>query len=1551
MINTPVCSKRVGYFVLSAILMILFITPSVSANILDSAYDLGINLFTSKEAINKYDIRIEAEKTTIFENTCDGYLPIDVTNLEEKEKGFTMDLSFQDNSCQVKWYEEYKWVEKIRHECEYEVLEDYYNETTGLTSDAKIVTCEYVDKGYYGWVKIEKKVKEKYESNPLKLKKNTKQNYQAFVNCQCGKTIKYSIFTNTKEGTTELDPTIESSLGDWKGTTRQLTITDNWMNISGTDLDGDFFSVGWGDGLRRDYGVITIDKLEGEIAAVDESQDLITNVTMEGGSDVTATGGHRGYVKASGTLVNITRASGVTCTTARLMDAGLNELATASFSGDVATFNYQLTADLKYFFRCDSGGASYTRKYQSSAAPYYPQAMGDLVFDAADRADMTNATDGFQNIFGFGVDFSVTGADSYIQVDVCYSEDNITFGSCEGNVSTGTNLANATARYMNYSVNETRSATTVTPGIFNISIEYTEISNIPTIPTNLNPVDFTNFTENTNINFNWTNSTDIDEDTITYNFEIYNISSPLLTGDSLAVHGETLTDEGSTTSALGFLITMNRSVRLTKVIVGDVVTATNCNVTDAGLNLLQQSAITDKNATFELDLDAGKDYFVFCDSNGNSYTRGLAATAGYPFVNQDLNIIAKFDSTALPPENATDIIPNILMIETTGGLFDIFHQEIGIAETATPTSFTLPFLTLDGDYFWRVQANDGMDNSSFSSPISLIIDALPPLTLVVNPTNTSFNTLNQSLDVICQDLGSSCANHQYSINNAVNVSFTPNTTFLASEGSNTLDYCAEDSFGHLNCTVVSFIVDSISPLIEIDYPKNTSYSTDQTELNISVFDMFLDTCWYSTNLGVTNTTITCGNNVTGLSSGDGSINWFAYVNDTYNNQNQTNVIFTVDAAPPQLNITYPLNITYNSIQTALNYTAFDITTELDTCWYSTNLGVTNTTITCGNNVTGLSSGQGDVQWYLYVNDTRGNNNQTSVEYFVDSINPTIYVESPLNTTYGYRGIDLNVTGTDANIDSYFYSLDWGANISFDPNITVTVTNGMRTIALYVNDTANRIAQSIISFYANDTTILPFTLLLNSTTMEGTKETYYANITFNPVSIADINVTFNYNNTNYTAVRTNLTNNHIKFETTFNAPAVSVSTSKTLYAYVDEFFINGSKGGNYTTSATQTVNPFDLYYCETGGNASSYMAYNFSFKEEYNDTFLNQSDIRANFNIWTTDLLVNSSILIDKTNIPDLPVCVSPPDYVFHVDATMEYEKAGYVKRFYYLDNDEISANSTTNIALYLLDDDDDTHITFTIADNLLSAVENALLYVQKYYPALDSHKTVAMGRTGDEGEAIIPLKLYDTIYRFIVTEGGATTHTSGNTQLDAVTYTIITQQIAWGDQVKEFDDVNYELTWDNDTETATLTWSVSSLESRSFCLKCTHLTPQGGSILFDGCEDSVSGSLSCSLPDDGEYTAVFYGKGSHKAIDLLNIVKGQVRVLAGKLGLDGVIYTVLVSGTLGAIGVAAGSAILAILGTIIGVIAMSVIGFVDIGFGIIVGLVIVGMIALWRVQR
>gem|GEM_PF-5512926 len=346
-----------------------------------------------------------------------------------------------------------------------------------------------------------------------------------------------------------------------------------------------------------------------------------------------------------------------------------------------------------------------------------------------------------------------------------------------------------------------------------------------------------------------------------------------------------------------------------------------------------------------------------------------------------------------------------------------------------------------------------------------------------------------------------------------------------------------------------------------------------------------------------------------------------------------NVTEGPDGIPPQVSIIYPKNTTYDKNVTELNYTASD-ETALDSCWYSLNGGATNSSRQdCGTNWTGLTSTEGSNTWTLYVNDTGGNENSSSVTFVVDTIAPDISIISPANTTYNNATILVNISSSG---DNTWYGWN-GTNISYSESINVTFDEGSNTLYAYANDTAGNENSTSVTFVVDtglptvtinsplNQTYTNATILVNITS--NGDHTWFFNGTENETYLTPVLRTFGEGSTTLTAWTNDSANNigsdSVTFVVDTIAPAISnvssaneTNQSAVIIWQTDEdanstvaygvdlslgsFGSNASFVKNHSISlsglANNTLYYFNVTSCDGVGNCNSSGAYNFTTKD-------------------------------------------------------------------------------------------------------------------------------------------------------------------------------------------------------------------------------------------------------------------------------------------------------------------------------------------------------------------
>jgi hypothetical protein len=319
-------------------------------------------------------------------------------------------------------------------------------------------------------------------------------------------------------------------------------------------------------------------------------------------------------------------------------------------------------------------------------------------------------------------------------------------------------------------------------------------------------------------------------------------------------------------------------------------------------------------------------------------------------------------------------------------------------------------------------------------PVSTSSSATPFYTNVSNPTTTSSLNMGQSEIVT------------FYVNATGTMGYMTNLVAFSNIVSN-------NYYPGMNITVTGNITiqDLVPPVVDLIDPLNSSIvinemvrfnssQSDGSQLKNSTLYVWNSTGLFnSTSLnlsGSLNTSSILVNLTT-----NGVYKWNYYVCDTsdncaFNNTNWT-VTYTTDITAPSLSIVYPANTTYNSVITALNYSAID-SVGLSTCWYSTNSGTTNTTISCGTNVTGLTASQGTNTWTVWANDTSNNVNVSRVTFFVDTISPVVDLIAPINastTTTAVNWFSANFTDSGIGLSTATLYV-WNSTSFIGTNFTI-----------------------------------------------------------------------------------------------------------------------------------------------------------------------------------------------------------------------------------------------------------------------------------------------------------------------------------------------------------------------------------------------------------------------------------------------------------------------------------------------------------------------------------
>ncbi|MFH1222282.1 MAG: right-handed parallel beta-helix repeat-containing protein, partial [Candidatus Micrarchaeota archaeon] len=436
---------------------------------------------------------------------------------------------------------------------------------------------------------------------------------------------------------------------------------------------------------------------------------------------------------------------------------------------------------------------------------------------------------------------------------------------------------------------------------------------------------------------------------------------------------------------------------------------------------------------------------------------------------------------------------SIFLENITINLYDSGGSLINSSNSTTSPLFVNFTGLADGLYYFNATAYTDLGSSNSTETRNVTIDTIAPALTIQSPANITYNTTNISLNFTISP-ASYC---WYILNSdpAQDLPSCANTTFIAVEGANNITVYANDSVNNINSSTVYFSVDTIPPSITVESPANITYNTTSIDLNYTVSTA--SSCWYVLNAGAATNLPSCAN--TNITAIEGANNITVYANDSLGNTNSLTVYFTVDTIAPSLTIQSPANITYNRTNISVNYTV----AGASFCWYVLNAGAATNLPSCANTTFIAVEGANNIT--VYANDTVNNINSSTVYFSVDTIAPTVSIQSPANTTYNRTSLDLNYTVSGQTF--CWYKLNTGpvTNLPSCANTTITAVEGANNITVYANDSVNNINSSVVYFTVD--TISPAIQFVSPTDNSGIvlRDYIMANVTATDASLSNITI--------------------------------------------------------------------------------------------------------------------------------------------------------------------------------------------------------------------------------------------------------------------------------------------------------------------------------------------------------------------------------------------------------------------------------------------------------------
>lgn len=413
---------------------------------------------------------------------------------------------------------------------------------------------------------------------------------------------------------------------------------------------------------------------------------------------------------------------------------------------------------------------------------------------------------------------------------------------------------------------------------------------------------------------------------------------------------------------------------------------------------------------------------------------------------------------------------------------------------------------------------------------------------------------------------------------------------------------------------------------------------------------------------------------------------------------------------------------------------------------------TNSTISPLTNSTLFNSSfvEGTYLWNVESCDSDGDCGfaPTNKTFSIDTTTPSIIITAPTTTIdYGESGGNetINWTISDINLDSCWFEYNM-TNTSVtcgDNNYSFILEDGVYYITLWANDSVG----NVNSLYSSwDYKLFANSVNYSEEVVATSNENFIINLTYNSSNWISASAKLNYNGTEYSSIKTAITNNLI-FNNTLIVPNPSVLTN---YGFLWNISLTNVTGTYYipTTEYFQSVNPLqeiNVTYteCPSGFNAS----FNFTSLIEKNLTSIDFSSVAYNLQYGSSG---NTSALVSSgsfSNINNFSICINSSSSYYVGYGEIQYDVNGYsARRFYIFENTRLT-NTTIANNLYSLETAESTAFQITATDTTLTPYNSYYISLLRWYPDLNTYKIVDMGKTDEKGQTVINVKTNDVDYR------------------------------------------------------------------------------------------------------------------------------------------------------------------------------------------------------------
>ena len=453
------------------------------------------------------------------------------------------------------------------------------------------------------------------------------------------------------------------------------------------------------------------------------------------------------------------------------------------------------------------------------------------------------------------------------------------------------------------------------------------------------------------------------------------------------------------------------------------------------------------------------------DEAGHEATDSVGFTVDLGVV-PTVTITAPGDGAVIPEDSVTVT----WTIENPAGSVEV-QLDDGAWVPVTGDSTTFEDLS-DGEHTVTVRTTQGGEDS-----VTFTVDTTPPTVSISSPAD---DAVIDSASVVVTWTSTDAVTTERKVDGGDYETVTGTSTTVSSlaDGEHTVEIRVTDIAGHQASDTVTVIIDTTAPSVEITAPLDgasmgteltVQFTTDDgAGSGVETVEVRMDAGDWLVATGGSHT-------FSGLIAGEHTVDVRA--TDFAGNYATDSVTFTVeeeedDTTAPSLSITSPANGTSLSTSSVtVTWTASDAGSGVATIEVKLDSGVWTTVTGSSREFATLTEGSHTVS--VRVTDNAGNEATASVTFMVDTVDPSLTIDSPedgMETEETSVTITWTCTDTGCGIERIEVRLDDGSYVSVGTDSERTFSDlavGEHTVDVRAYDKAGNMVEASVDFTVSE----------------------------------------------------------------------------------------------------------------------------------------------------------------------------------------------------------------------------------------------------------------------------------------------------------------------------------------------------------------------------------------------------------------------------------------------------------------------------------------------------